>query len=59
MNSNRAPHLSSNSFEASSYSSFENIAHRREIGRKIAAEKIQNDEIITPKSSPFKEKSIE
>jgi hypothetical protein len=59
MNSKRVPHLYLNSFEAICYSSFENIAHIREIGRKIAAEKIQNDEIITPKSSPFKEKSIE
>jgi len=59
MNSKNIPHLSSNSLEASCYSSFEKIAQRRDIGRKIAAKKIQNEEIKTPKTSPFKVISTE
>ena len=59
MNSKSAPQLSSNSLEASCFSSFENIAHRRDIGRKIAAKKMENKEIRNPKTSPFLVKSIE
>ena len=59
MNSKSTPHLSSNSLEAIFNSFFENIAHIRITGRNIIAKNIQNEDIKTPKTSPFKFKSIE
>ena len=53
INSNSAPHLSSNSSDKSYISCLKNIAQIKTIGRKITAKNTQKYANITPKNSPF------